>query len=79
MLLLATMPFKSSDVASGDGSCLGTMLEAEGVRRCFIRYEADRGRAGLVLLGAVWWKEGLRLTSGELGVDEAGDLLEGGV
>jgi len=80
-LVLASIPFRSSDVASGDGSVTwrGAAEGADGVRRCFVRYEAERGRMVLELLVGGWWKDDLRLTSGDVGVDEAGDLLEGGV
>lgn len=85
MLVFAIIPFKSSEVASGEGwpVCRETNPGADGVLRCFVKYDADRGRAGLELLLGEWWKDGLRLTSGEVGVDdgvdEAGDLLDGGV
>lgn len=49
---------------------------AEGVRRCLVRYEDDRGKAGRA--GAPW-KDGRRLTSGDAGADEAGERWEGGV
>lgn len=79
-LMLVTMPFKSSDVASGLGwNILCASCPTAGcVRRCFVRYDADRGSDGRTLL--VWpWKEDLRLISGETGADEAGDRREGGV
>jgi hypothetical protein len=49
---LVIIPFKSSDVDSGDGSdvVLGGADGADGVRRCFVMYEADRGSTGLELL-----------------------------
>lgn len=42
-------------------------------------YEADRGSAGREWLVGEWWKDGLRLMSGDVGADVAGDLLDGGV
>jgi len=79
-LVLASIPCRSSDVDSGDGSAWGReALGAEGVLRCFIMYEADRGSEGRELLVGEWWNEGLRLTSGDVGADAAGDLLDGGV
>lgn len=69
---------KSSDVVCGDGSLSGR-CDATGVRRCFVRYDADRGSTGLEL--GLWGvlNEGLRLPSGDVGVDVAGDLCDGGV
>jgi hypothetical protein len=77
-LELVNMLLRSSWVDSGDGSLmrLSAAVGADGVRRCFVMYEADRGRTGREV--GEWWKEGLRLTSGEAGADDAGDL-EGGV
>lgn len=48
---------------------------ADGVRRCLLRYEAERGSEG-------FWPEVIddrRLTSGETVAEEAGDRWEGGV
>ena len=79
-LTLVTMPFKSSDVASGVGwSALASEPIADCVRRCLVRYEVERGRAGRGLVFVCPWKDGLRLTSGETGAEEAGDRWEGGV
>lgn len=49
--------------------------ETDGVRRCLLRYEAERGRDGR----EPDWKDERRLTSGEAEADEAGDRCEGGV
>lgn len=46
---------------------------ADGVLRCFVRYEAERGRDGRGTPDAAW-KDGRRLTSGDAGAEEAGDL-----
>jgi len=47
-MLLRAMVLRSSTVAEGDNSLNCAGAGAEGVRRCFIRYDADRGSAGLV-------------------------------
>lgn len=47
-LLPATKLFRSSDVASGD-NCPPRGC-ADGARRCFVRYDAERGNAGRVLV-----------------------------
>ena len=57
---------------------------ADGVLRCLVRYEADRGRTGRPAPAAVFpvggaWNDDLRLMLGEEEEDEAGDLCEGGV
>jgi hypothetical protein len=86
-MLLRAIVLRSSTVADGDNSLCCVGAGAEGVRRCFIRYDADRGSAGLVDdVGDMgpppfcgWLIEGLRLWLGEEGADEAGDLWEGGV
>jgi hypothetical protein len=79
MLVFVTRPFRSSDVAFGVGCLVSAFCDAtaDGVRRCLVRYEADRGRAGRV--AEAWWREGLRLLPGEAGADDAGDRWEGGV
>jgi len=81
MLGLVIIPFRSSEVDSGEGSdaIRGGAEGADGVRRCFVRYDADRGRAGLELVVGEWWKDGLRLTSGDDGAVEAGERADGGV
>jgi hypothetical protein len=56
-----------------------TIAVAEAVRRCLVRYEADRGSDGLVGVDVLELNEDRRLTSGELGAEEAGEQWEGGV
>jgi len=72
------MLFRSSDVASGEGWLARGWL-ADGVRRCLVRYEADRGSTGRELPCWGWWKDGRRLPSGDEGPDDAGDRCDGGV
>jgi hypothetical protein len=73
--IVEAMPFKSSDVPWGVSGPCWMAGGAEGVRRCFRRYEADRGSGseGLVLV----WSDERRLTFGEVEVEEAGDRLGG--
>jgi len=49
---LVIIPFKSSDVDSGDGSdtVRGGAEGAGSVRRFLVKYEADRGSTGLELV-----------------------------
>lgn len=89
----SAMPFKSSEVPGGVISGvdpLAEMVEAapdpaltEGVRLCLVKYEADRGNAGLECTlgeaGLVPWNEDLRLTEGDEGAEDAGERYEGGV
>lgn len=71
------MLLRSSDVPCGVSVPVDPSLraEAEGVRRCFVRYEADRGRLGLGLDCS----DDRRLATGDAEADEAGDRCEGGV
>lgn len=71
------MLLRSSDVPCGVNVPVDPSLraDAEGVRRCLVRYEADRGRLGLGLD----CREDRRLATGDADADEAGDRCEGGV
>lgn len=48
-LLAATMLLRSSDVASGDG-WFARGCVTDGVRRCFVKYDVERGKTGLELV-----------------------------
>lgn len=80
-LPLFTIPFRSSDVASGVGlpTWPRSGTGAEVVRRCLVMYDADRGNEGLEPPVGVAWKDDLRLASGEVEAEDAGDRWEGGV
>lgn len=71
------MLLRSSDVPWGVSVPVDPSLtaEAEGVRRCLWRYEADLGRFGRVPVCS----EERRLATGDEEADEAGDRFEGGV
>jgi hypothetical protein len=71
------MLFRSSDVPCGVNGAEEPSLTAdtEGVLRCLLKYDAERGRFGR----APDWREGRRLASGEADVEEAGDRSDGGV
>jgi len=58
-----------------DSVWTSSRLVIEGVRRCLLRYEADRGSDGR----GPDWKDERRLTSGDPEAEEAGDRCEGGV
>lgn len=65
-------------MASGEGWFIGPWLAptADGVLRCLVKYEAERGSTGREPPGDCC-REGRRLVSGDVGADEAGDLLGG--
>jgi hypothetical protein len=68
---------KSSDVPWGVSEPIEPSLSVtDGVRRCLLRYDADRGRDGRVDPAC---NDGRRLTSGDVDADDAGDRCEGGV
>lgn len=71
------MLLRSSDVPCGVSVPVDPSLraEAEGVRLCLVRYEADRGRLGRGLDCS----DDRRLATGDAEADEAGDRCEGGV
>lgn len=73
---LTARPGRSSDVPWGVSGLADPSLtaETEGVRRCLLRYEAERGRLGRGLES-----EERRLVFGEAAADDAGDWWEGGV
>lgn len=77
MLVDSTMPCRSSEVPWGVRvpALTSLMAEADGVRRCLARYEADRGRLGR--LPDV--NDERRLASGDPDAEEAGERWEGGV
>jgi hypothetical protein len=78
MLGLLAKFFRSSDVACGVGSLsIDAATGAEGVRRCLVRYEAERGNEGREV--GAWWMDGLRLLLGDAEADVAGDRCDGGV
>lgn len=60
---------------------------ADGVRRCLVIYDADRGSAGRgeeaagepPFTDAVPWMEDRRLALGDEGAEDAGERWEGGV
>ena len=68
---------KSSSVACGvKGLAVPSLIAlTDGVRRCFVRYEAERGSDGREPV----WRDGRRLASGDVTTEEAGDRWDGGV
>lgn len=92
--MTGTRPLRSSDVEFG--VCWPAMVTvadeeldvqeaADGVLRCLLKYDEDRGSAGAgecvmeAEAGLAPLNDGRRLVSGEEAADEAGERLEGGV
>jgi hypothetical protein len=77
-MLCLSASLRSSEVASGEGWFIWPLLAptAEGVLRCLVRYEADRGSVGREPPGEAWMED-RRLEDGDVGADEAGDLAGG--
>jgi hypothetical protein len=74
----AIMACRSSEVPWGVRGAEEPSLNpvTEGVLRCLLRYDADRGR---IAGRDPDCKDPRRLTSGEVEAEEAGDRWEGGV